>query len=137
VILIDTHALIWAVNNERRLGRGARARIDAATADGVLFVSAITPWEIAMLAHRGRLTLGRETAAWIDAVLAAPGVVVAPIEPMIAVDSVSLPDYIRADPADRIIIATARHHGWPILTADQAILDYGAAGYVGVIDATR
>ncbi|HEY5072417.1 MAG TPA: type II toxin-antitoxin system VapC family toxin [Caulobacteraceae bacterium] len=137
MILADTHVLIWAVNNDPRLGTAARGTIDAEAARGALCVSAITPWEIALLAHRGRLALGREVGVWIEAALALPGIVLAPIEPMIAVESIQLPGSLRGDPADRFIIATARRHGWPLITADATILSYGAAGHVEVIDAAK
>jgi PIN domain nuclease of toxin-antitoxin system len=134
VIVVDTHVLLWALHDDKRLGPLARQTISAA-ATGTIHVSAITPWEIAMLAQKGRLALGREVGAWIDAALALPGIVLAPIEPAIAVDSVRLPGTFHADPADRMIIATARHLGLPLMTADRAILDYAAAGNVEVIDA--
>lgn len=137
MVLIDTHVLIWAVQDDARLGKRARQAIDMATnADG-LHVSAITPWEIALLAHRGRVTLGKEAGAWIDEALALPGVRLTPLLPSIAVDSVRLPGEAHGDPADRIIIASARHVGVSLLTADKAILRYGQAGYVAVQDASK
>ncbi len=135
MIVIDTHVLIWALDDDRRLGDAARQVLMAAATDGGIMVSAITPWEIALLAHKGRLTLGREISAWIDAALALPGIALAPIEPAIAVDSVRLPGIFHADPADRLIIATARHANLPLLTADRAILDYANSGHVIAIDA--
>jgi PIN domain nuclease of toxin-antitoxin system len=137
VVLIDTHVLIWAVQDDGRLGRRAREAIDAAAAVDALHVSAITPWEIALLAHKGRVTLGKEAGAWLDEALALPGVRLTPLLPSIAVDSVRLPGDVHADPADRIIIASARHVGVPLLTADKDILRYGAAGYVAVKDASK
>jgi PIN domain nuclease of toxin-antitoxin system len=134
-MVLDTHVLVWALADDARLGRKARAAIEQSAAEAGVLVSAITPWEIAMLAQNGRLVLGRETAAWIDAALAVPGIRLAPLEPAVAIDSVRLPGEIHADPADRIIIATARFQGVALLTADRAILDYGAAGHVTVLDA--
>lgn len=135
MILVDTHVLIWAINNDRRLGSGARERLDAETETGVLHISAITPWEIALLVQRGRIVLGRDTLEWIEAALALSGIALAAIEPKIAIESVRLPGELHGDPADRFIVATARHHGWSLLTADLAILTYGAAGHVAVLDA--
>ena len=137
MVLIDTHVLIWAVQDDSRLGKRARHAIDAATDAGGLHVSAITPWEIALLAHKGRVTLGKEAGAWIGEALALSGVHLTPLLPSIAVDSVRLPGEAHGDPADRIIIASARHVGVPLLTADKAILRYGEAGYVAVQDASR
>ncbi|MCY3671243.1 MAG: type II toxin-antitoxin system VapC family toxin [Alphaproteobacteria bacterium] len=135
MILLDTHAFVWTVGGDRRLGPRARAAIEeAASGEGVL-VSAITPWEVALLVGKGRLRLGREVGAWLEAALALPGMVLAPIEPAIAVDSTRLPGDFHADPADRLIVATSRHRGVPLLTADRAILSYAANGYLHALDA--
>ncbi len=136
MIVLDTHVLIWTVDADPRLGRAARTAIaEAAVKDGV-GISAITPWEIALLSEKGRLYLGRDVGVWIDAALGLPGVRLAPILPAIAIDSVRLPGTFHPDPADRLIVATARHHGAPLLTADRAILEYAGGGYVSVIDAS-
>lgn len=135
MIVVDTHVLIWAVHDDTRLGKAARKILDEAVALTGIHVAAITPWEIALLSHKGRLALGRETGAWIDAVLALPGMVLRPLLPSIAIDAVRLPGELHADPADRMIIATARAANFPLLTADGAILAYGARGHVAAIDA--
>lgn len=123
--------------DDRRLGPWARTRIDAAGRADQVLVSAISPWEIAMLAEKGRLALGRETGAWLDEALSVPGITLAPITPAIAVDSVGLPGDFHADPADRLIIATTRRANATLFTADRAILDYAAAGHVLAVDAAR
>jgi PIN domain nuclease of toxin-antitoxin system len=135
LIVVDTHVFIWTIEDDARLGPGARQSIDRAAATTGVHVSAITPWEIAMLAYKVRLALGREIKAWMEAALTLPGVRLAPITPAIAMDSVALPGSFHADPADRLIIATARSAGFPLLTSDQAILRYGAAGHVLVTSA--
>ena len=137
MILLDTHALIWAVEDERRLGVDARAAITAAEQGDGLGISAITPWEIALLAEKGRLRLSREVREWVLAALALPAIGLLPIEPAIASESARLPGAFHADPADRLIVATARHYGAPLLTADYAILSYAAGGHVQTIDALR
>lgn len=118
-----------------RLGVRARRLIDEATLSDSLFISAITPWEIAMLAEKGRLALGFDVAAWLDATLALPGIRLAPISPATAVDSVRLPGAFHADPADRLIVASARNLGAMLLTADRGVLDYAALGHVHAEDA--
>ena len=137
MIVIDTHVLVWALDDDPRLGPQTLDLIVAAGRNQGVHVSAITPWEIAMLAHKGRLALGREIGAWMDAALAAPGIVLEPILPAIAIDAVRLPGQFHADPADRLIVATARHLGLPLVTADQAILIYGAGGHAQVLNAAR
>jgi len=136
VIVIDTHVLIWAVQDDPRLGKQSRKIIGDTTRQSRILVSSITPWEIAMLVEKGRIALGDDVGRWIDKVLALRGVQVAPLEASIAVSSVRLPGNFHADPADRMIVATARFHQVPLMTADQAILDYGAKGHVGTLAAS-
>ena len=136
VIVIDTHVLIWAVQDDPRLGEQSRKIIDDTTRQSRILISAITPWEIAMLAEKGRIALGDDVGRWIDRALALPGVELAPLHASIAVGSARLPGDFHADPADRIIVATARFHQVPLLTADPAILDYGARGHVSTLAAS-
>jgi PIN domain nuclease of toxin-antitoxin system len=137
VILLDTHVLIWAVEQDPRLGQQATLEINAAAQDGGLRVSAITPWEIAMLVTKDRLALSRETSSWFRTVLSQPGLALVPIEPEIAIHAGQLPRFIHGDPADRLIIATAAILGCPLMTVDRAILAYAKAGHLQAIDARR
>lgn len=137
MILLDTHVLIWAVNGDRRLGAKVAAVIDDAQRSGRIGVSAITPWEVAMLVQKGRLRLALDVGAWLEKALGTEGVDVLPIEPAIAVDSVRLPGSFHADPADRFIVATARHWQVRLATADRAILDYAAEGHLSAVDASQ
>ena len=137
MIVLDTHTLIWAVEGDGRLGASASRLIEETVKTDRLGVSAITPWEVALLVKRGRLRLGRELSGWIEDVLALPGVTLVPIEPAIAVDSVRLPGDFHADPADRFIVATARHLDARLLTADGQILAYSAAGHVRTVNAAE
>lgn len=123
------------MNDDARLGARSREALDKSAKSGRVLVSAITPWEIAMLVQKGRLTLSSDVAQWIDEALALPAIELAPILPQIAIDSTRLPGEFHADPADRIIVATARFHRIPLVTADQAILEYGELGHVDTISA--
>jgi PIN domain nuclease of toxin-antitoxin system len=134
VILLDTHVLVWFFQGDPRMGVNARERAEAARRAEGIGVSAISPWEIAMLVEKKRMSLGRPTGDWINKALAKDGINLVPLEPAIAVEAGGLAG-LHGDPADRIIIATARHHGAPLLTVDRAILAYGAAGHVQAIDA--
>jgi PIN domain nuclease of toxin-antitoxin system len=135
LIVIDTHILIWAVQDDVRLGSEARRIIDQTTRQSRILVSAITPWEIAMLVEKGRISLGDDVGRWLQTALALPGIEIAALEPSIAVDSARLPGDFHSDPADRTIVATARFHRVPLMTADRAILSYALAGHVSAIDA--
>ena len=135
MIVLDTHVLIWAIHEDSRLGSIAQTTIETIGRERRVGVSAITPWEIALLTERGRLRLDRDVVDWIEAVLDLPGFRLLPIEPAIAIASVRLPGAFTRDPADRLIVATARHHRARLLTADRAILDYGTAGHVRTVNA--
>ncbi len=139
MIILDTHVLIWVVhdNRHKRLGSQTRVLIENAMQSGLLAVSAITPWEIAMLVEKGRLSFGIDVTDWLKTALDPACIKMLPIEPDIAVDSVNLPNYPHKDPADRLIIATARHVGAKLLTADQKILDYADAGYLDAFDVAK
>ena len=137
MIVIDTHVLVWVMDNDAKLGPEARQAIVEASKANEVGVSAITPWEIALLVEKGRLRFVREVAEWLDAALAAPGVRLLPIEPRIALDSVRLPGAFHPDPADRLIVATARRWGATLITADAAIISYAETGHVEVMEAVR
>ena len=137
MILLDTHVFIWLIQEEPKLGSKILELLEKALAEDGLCVSAITPWEVSMLADKQRVKLGRPTAQWITASLGLRGITLVPTDPLTAVDAGELPGSIHGDPADRIIIATARSLGCPIATADRAILDYAKTGHVAAIDARR
>ena len=137
--MLDTHVWIWLLNADRRLGSHARAAIERAAGDDGVGLSTITPWEVSMLAARGRLALGREPRDWLEYHVSRPGFVLHPLSVAIAVDSNTLPPapdgLPHGDPADRIIVATARQLDVPLVTADRRILAYGVAGQVKTLDA--
>jgi PIN domain nuclease of toxin-antitoxin system len=135
VLLLDTHVLIWLKNGNPRLAALARQAIRAAYAEDQALVSAITPWEIALLVKKSRLALDEDVSDWIRTALAVPGVRLAPLEPEIAVESTRLPWEMHADPADRILVATARHLGATLVTADEALLGFAANGHFKGMDA--
>lgn len=122
MLVLDTHALIWA-HLGIRIPKRVERRIAAAGRANELFVSAITPWEIALGARRGRIRIAGDVLEWIQGALDALSVAVASLEPAVAVDAVDL-GWEHADPSDRIIVATARRLGAALVTADTAILDF-------------
>lgn len=136
-MLLDTHVFVWLLAGNLRLGSQARRVVEQAARHGTLFVSAMTPWEIAMLVSKGRLALEQDVGEWIQAALALPGIRLAPLSPEIAVASTRLPGNLHADPADRIITATARHLGATLVTADGLLLEYAQAGHLQVFMAEQ
>lgn len=129
-LLLDTHALIWLLDGNERLGSKARALISQAACAHSLYVSAITPWEIAMLVSKERLAFTQEVGAWLRTALEMPGIQMVPLSVDISAASTQLPGDFHADPADRIIVASARQMGASLVTADKLILTYSKAGHL-------
>ena len=137
LLLLDTHVWIWAVEGvAAELAAPAIARIEQASDAGAIRVAAISVWEVAMLEARGRLRLALEIDEWVRQALAAPGTQLVPLSPEIAVDSARLPGDPAGDPADRMLMATARRIGAALVTRDERILVYGGLGHLSVFDAT-
>jgi len=135
-LLLDTHIWIWLMDGvAEKISTPVRARIAEAASHGQVYVSAMSVWEVAMLDARRKLTLSVECRAWIDRALAAPGVQFAQLSPAIAVDSTRLPGSIHSDPADRILVATARSLNGTLVTRDRLILNYSEGGYVKTLSA--
>ena len=128
--LLDTHTLVWLLDGNERLGKKSRTLIQASAQADTLYVSAITPWEIAMLVSKGRLTLVQEVGEWLRIAISLPGVRMAPLSIDVSVASTRLSGTFHSDPADRIIVATARQLGATLVTEDKLILDYSKAGHV-------
>lgn len=133
-LLLDTCAMIWMGENEK-LGDEAIAAIDAAD-DRSEFValSPISAWEIGMLASKGRFASPLLPQAWFDKFLTGGSFRLASLVPEILIASSYLPGSPPKDPIDRIIIATARQENLTVVTRDRAILAYGRAGHVSVIE---
>ncbi len=87
-----------------------------------------------MLFSRKRILLNQPCIQWLTHALQAPGVCLAELTPEIAVDSCSLPNNFHGDPADRIIIATARMLDIPLMTCDKKILTYSLEGFVKCVE---
>lgn len=121
-MILDTHTLLWLDRNDPTLGPNARLRIEAAWRTGTVAVSAISFWEVAMLAERGRILLPMPAERWRADWLQA-GLVEIPLDGRIALLSCQL-THLHRDPADRFIVATAITRNVPLMTADQKILDW-------------
>lgn len=136
-LIVDTHVFVWLLSKSKQLGPNALEAIKGAASLNSLYVSAITPWEIAMLVSKGKLTLERDVGEWLEMALALPGFRLESLSPAIAVASTRLPGEINSDPADRIIVATARHLGVPLVTADENLLGYSTQGHIKTVKATK
>ncbi len=123
MILLDTHIWYWWVGKWPRLTEVQQKFIRDHESEG-LGVSIISCWEVAQKAESGRLELDRPVVRWIENALAFPNIRLVNLSPEIVVESVQLPKPIHRDPADRIIVATARILDCPLMTVDGKLLDY-------------
>ncbi len=123
MIVLDTHIWYWWAGNSPKLTSRQCDLIENAITDGI-GVSIISCWEIAKKVQIGKLELDRPVAEWLQFATANPAVQVLPLTREIAVESCQLPGQFHRDPADELIVATARIHSLALLTADDKILAY-------------
>jgi PIN domain nuclease of toxin-antitoxin system len=122
--LLDTHAWIWWVTRDRRLSRAASRAIDRAQAADSLWLSPISVWEVAKHVEKKRLVFDRPVATWVEDATSVPGLRLAPLTPSILVESCQLPSPFHGDPADQIIVATARDRDAAVVTKDLRLRGY-------------
>jgi PIN domain nuclease of toxin-antitoxin system len=122
--LLDTHAWVWWVTEDRRLSKRAKNAIAAALVQQDLWVALISVWELAKKIETQQLVLDRPTDQWLDDALAIQGLGVWEITRPILLHSCGLPQPFHGDPADQIIVATARYHNALLVTKDQQIRRY-------------
>jgi PIN domain nuclease of toxin-antitoxin system len=133
-LLLDTHIWLWLANGDTQLSSSSRQLIKTAAENQTIFISAISVWEVAMLAAKGRIQLNPSCPYWIKQALAPACITLLPLSPEISIESCYLPGAIHSDPADRMLIASARIEQLFLLTKDEKLLNYGQAGYVNVIE---
>ncbi|MEK6696072.1 MAG: type II toxin-antitoxin system VapC family toxin [Candidatus Deferrimicrobiota bacterium] len=133
LLLLDTHAWLWLVGGAEPLKRSVLSTVEQGARQGRIRVSAISVWEVAMLEAKGRIRLSKDCLAWVHDALASPGLSLVPLTPEIAVESSRLPGTFHGDPADRILVATARLLGATLLTRDTGILAYGKGNRVSTM----
>jgi PIN domain nuclease of toxin-antitoxin system len=119
LIVLDTHVLLWAIADSRKLSRAADAAIRRSRQADGLAISAITLWELASLVARGRIRSYGTIESSLNRLI--EGVTVKPITPEIAILAAQFPDDYSHDPADRLIGATARAEGLALITRDEGI----------------
>lgn len=132
MLLLDTHAILWLDNGDPLSPPAHQAIRQAAPAGGVL-VSPVSAWEIGLLASKGRLMLDLEPIAWFQRFLSVAGIRLTPFTVQVAAGCWFLPEPFHGDPADRMLVATARECGVPLVTRDRRILDYASSGLISAI----
>ena len=124
MIILDTHVLIWSRFEEALIGPDSTRLIGQALRANEMAISAFSFWEIAMLHEKGRMTLLRDIGSWRRELLG-QGLIEIPVDGDIGIRANALPDF-HADPADRIIVATALG-GHRLVTADERILTWSGS----------
>ena len=132
-VLLDTCAVIWMAQGDPLREPAATRLPTGSAAGGRSFISPISAWEVGMLTARNRLTLALDPLAWFERACAFSGVSLATMPPAVLIASTRLPGAPPRDPADRILIATARTFGYTLVTRDQKMLAYGDSGHVQVM----
>ena len=122
-VLIDTHILLYWFGDKSVLTARQVSTLDGTDADNPLTVSDISLWEVATLFSLGQIKLDRPLRDWLERAIAPPLVRRVGISPAIAAELAVLPDSFHRDPADRILVATARVLGLPLITNDARIRD--------------
>ena len=134
ILLLDTHVWIWLVHKEPRILKSAALpAIEMAEERGGLCLSAISVWEVAMLASKGRLKFTMDCSTWVKRAMSQPGLNLLALTPDILVSSTRLPGDLHGDPADRMIVAAALQHRATLVTADDRLIEYAHQGHVNVL----
>ncbi len=126
-LLPDTHILVWRLSDRDRLSRRQRGAVETASETSPLLVSDITLWEVATLHSLGRLRFSVPLREWLERAVAPPLVRRVGVSPAIAAELADLPETFHRDPADRILVATARLLGATLVTQDRRIVASGLA----------
>lgn len=121
-LLLDTHTWLWWLLGQPELTTKERHALDGLAAAGTPpGISAISLWEAQMLAAKGRLRIDAPLSHWLPTAAAAETVTVLPMDVAVVLAVDALPGTFHGDPADRIIVATAKAHGLPLMTRDKKI----------------
>ena len=123
MIVLDTHIWVWWVHGDEKL-TSSQLEIIEANEDGEIGISAISLWEIAKLVENKRIELPTSLERWFKQALSYPGIRILELTPEIAAESTRLPGEFHKDPADQIIVATARVMKCVLVTSDERILNY-------------
>ena len=125
LILLDTHIWLWFESGvSQAISSKLRALIEKLTPDSAIRVSAISAWEIGILVAKNRISFTVGVREWVNRAIGAPGIQMEPVDTEIAMESTLLPGQLHADPADRILLATAKKIGATLITHDKEILSY-------------
>lgn len=134
-ILVDTHIWLWHLNGDNTLPNRIKKIIDASATENELYLSAISIWEIAMLVSKNKIQLNTSCQAWINKSLSLPGISLIPLSPEIAIESCELLGNFHGDPADRIIVASAKIENLCLISRDKKLGSYCKKHDINIIQA--
>jgi PIN domain nuclease of toxin-antitoxin system len=129
--LLDTHVLIWTVlQASREVSKGFFAEMESWQQNGLVFLSPFTAWELALLVEARQLDLGMTVERVWQSATQDDGFSIATLNAHTLIEANRLPGFPHRDPADRILVATARENGMTFVTRDKKLLDYARAGHI-------
>ena len=129
-LLLDTCALLFITMNEPEAGKVKSTMLKAYEAGELVYVSPISAWEIGLLVSTGRLNLSMPPNRWFDNVMRKPGIALAALSTDVLIAASFLPEMPVRDPADRILVATAREYDFTLVTRDRKLLAYADRGHI-------
>jgi PIN domain nuclease of toxin-antitoxin system len=129
-LLLDTCALLFITMDEPESGKVKSAMQQAYEAGELVYVSPISAWEIGLLVSTGRLNLSMPPNRWFDNVMRKPGITLADLSTSVLIAASFLPEMPVRDPADRILVATAREYDFTLVTRDRKLLAYADEGHI-------
>lgn len=133
-LLLDTCAAIYIADNEWLKQQAIEAIDEAFDRRQAIYLSPITAWEVGLLARKGRFKSSLAPKRWLDRLLSFREITLCAMPAELLLESSFLPGNLHGDPADRIIAATAREYGYTVVTRDNALLDYAAAGHLRALE---
>ena len=122
--LLDTHVWIWINSFPENLSPSVVEKLENLSPNDALLLSSISLWEVCKLVERGKIKLFADLEEWVLQAVEIPGLQVIPLDFRVFYKSTTLPGTFHRDPADQMIVATARLHDATIITKDRLILDY-------------
>lgn len=132
-ILVDTHVWLWYLDNNARLKQEHINAINEALQNNILYLSLISVWETITLLNKKRITTHLSHNKFIDEAVDIQGMHIQQITLDILKENGALPGEFHSDPADRLIVATARVEDLSLITYDAKILDYAKRGFISIV----
>ena len=134
-VILDTHVLLWSLLQPEELTEETKSKVEQAQKNQNLLVSSISLWEIAMLSYKKRIHIFEPIKNFLSSIEEISGINICEISAEVAAESTSLQNNFHGDPADRIIVSTARVYSATLLTRDKQILQWSEYGSIKCLKA--